>query len=270
MAIEGTITDHGTAATDAAASHADSGIHIALAAEHVTTFLGLPVTNTLITSILVSLLLFGIAFLVGSRLKLVPGRVQVIFEEMISFVLNYMTDVLGNAKLARRLFPLVITIFLFIFVANTIALVPGIGSVGLVSIGDHGGEFTSLLRSVNTDLNVTLALTIIAFVTIEVLGVVTLGFFKYASKFINFRSFMGFFVGIMELFSEVARLVSFSFRLFGNILAGKILILVIIFFVPYILPVPIMLFELFVGFLQAAIFSLLILFFVKLAITEPH
>ena len=77
-------------------------------------------------------------------------------------------------------------------------------------------------------------------------------------------------VGIIELFSEVARLVSYSFRLFGNIFAGEVMILVIQHFVPMVLPVPIMLFEVFVGFIQAVIFALLTLFFVKIAITEAH
>ena len=98
----------------------------------------------------------------------------------------------------------------------------------------------------------------------------TLGLLKYGKKFVNVTSALGFLVGIIELFSEVARLVSYSFRLFGNMFAGKVMVLVILYFVPWILPVPIMLFEFFVGFIQAAIFALLTLFFVKIAITEAH
>ena len=122
----------------------------------------------------------------------------------------------------------------------------------------------------NTDLNTTLALTVIAFIVIEVAGVATLGFLRYGKKFVNVSSALGFMVGIIELFSEVARLVSYSFRLFGNIFAGEVMIIVIQHFVPIVLPVPIMLFEVFVGFIQAAIFALLTLFFVKMAITEAH
>ena len=156
---------------------------------------------------------------------------------------------------------------MFIFTANIIEFTPGIGSIGWT----HGdGEFIPLLRSMNTDMNTTLALTIIAFVVIEVVGVATLGFLRYGKKFVNLSSVLGFMVGIIELFSEVARLVSYSFRLFGNIFAGEVMILVIQHFVPMVLPVPIMLFEVFVGFIQAAIFALLTLFFVKIAITEAH
>jgi F-type H+-transporting ATPase subunit a len=81
---------------------------------------------------------------------------------------------------------------------------------------------------------------------------------------------MGFFVGILELLGNLARLISFSFRLFGNIFAGHVLILVIVFFLPFFVPVPLMLFEVFVGFLQAAIFALLTLVFIKLAVEPPH
>ena len=122
----------------------------------------------------------------------------------------------------------------------------------------------------NTDLNVTLALAIISFLVIELTGIITIGFLKYFTKFVNLKSVLGFFIGIIELFSEIARLISFSFRLFGNIFAGEVLILVAIAFVPLIAPVPLMLFEVFVGFIQAAIFSLLTLFFIKIAVTEPH
>lgn len=247
-------------------------IHISLEAEKIGEFLGIPITNTMVTSWFVMATLIIIAVLVGTRLKMVPNKLQLIFEELIAFILNYMEEVLENKKLAQKLFPLIATIFLFIFTSNILEFTPGIGSLGFVSY-DLGGiktGFTPLLRSVNTDLNVTLALAIISFVVIEVVGVATLGAMKYAKKFINFSSPLNFIVGIIELFSELARLISFSFRLFGNILAGEILILVVAFFVPYFLPVPMMLFEVFVGFIQAAIFALLTLFFVKIAITEPH
>ena len=255
---------------EVATEQIDSGIHIALAAEQIGEFLGIPITNTLLTSWMVMLLLCVIAFFVGRNLKMIPGRVQALFEEMISFILGYMGEVLEDSKLARKLFPLIITLFLFIFTSNILEFTPGIGSFGFIEMTSHGEVFTSLLRSVNTDLNVTLALAVIAFVSIEIVGVATLGTLTYARKFLNFKSPLGFLVGIIELFSEFARLISFSFRLFGNILAGEVLIVVIISFVPYLLPVPIMLFEVFVGLIQAAIFALLTLFFVKIAITQPH
>jgi len=248
----------------------ESGIHIALAPEILTEIWGIPITNTLVTSWAVILLLGLAAFFIGRNLRLVPGKLQVLFELLLGGVLDYMEETLESRKLAVRFFPLIMTLFLFIFTANVLEFTPGIGSIGIVEY-DHGKEtLVPLFRSVNTDLNVTLALAIIAFLAIEVAGVLGIGFLKYAGKFVNFKSVLAFFIGIIELFSEMARLIAFSFRLFGNIFAGEVLILVIMFFVPVLLPVPLMLFELFVGFIQAAIFALLTLFFIKIAVTEPH
>lgn len=244
----------------------EGGIKVILAPEQIGYIFGFPLTNTLLTSWIVIGVLFIVAAIIGSRLKMTPSRPQVLFESLVEFIYDYVAETLESRDLARRFFPLLATIFLFIFTSNLLEFLPGIGSLGLV----HGTEFIPLLRSVNTDLNVTLMLAIMSFLVIEVTGVVVLGFWKYAGKFINFHSPIGFFVGIIELFSEIARIISFSFRLFGNIFAGEVLILVVIYFLPYVAPVPVMIFEVFVGFVQAAIFALLTLFFIKIAIAEPH
>ncbi|MEK7132990.1 MAG: F0F1 ATP synthase subunit A [Patescibacteria group bacterium] len=249
-----------------------TGIHVALAPETLGNFFGLPITNTLLMSWAVIIILSIIAVAIGRNIRLVPGRFQTLLEWLFGSVYDYIAETLESRTMARRFFPLLITLFLFIFTANMLEFTPGIGSVGIfhpsTSLG-QAGEFTALFRSANTDLNATLALAIISFFVIEVTGILTIGVLKYARKFVAFHSVMGFAVGIIELFSEIARLVSFSFRLFGNIFAGEVLILVVSYFVPYFLPVPIMLFEVFVGFIQAAIFSLLTLFFIKIAIAEP-
>lgn len=245
-------------------------IHISLAAEKIgrITFFGaeIPVTNTLLMAWVVMAFLLITGFFVGRHVSLAPGKVQLAFESLFDYVLTYMQETFGNRRLAEKFFPLIATIFLFIFASNMIQFIPGVGSVGFF----HGKEFIPLLRSVNTDFNVTLALAIISFLVIEISGFVVLGFWKYSKKFVNFSSGMGFFLGIMEFVSELARLVSFSFRLFGNIFAGEVLIAVAIAFLPYFLPVPLLLYELFVGLIQAAIFALLTLFFIKLAIAEPE
>lgn len=246
---------------------ADKGIHISLSAEKLGNFFGISITNTMLMGFVVFAVLVTIAFFVRKNLALVPGRVQTLIEILFTGILDYITETLEDEKLARKLFPLILTIFLFIFTANILEFTPGIGSAGFFH---PNGEFTPLLRSMNTDLNTTLALTVIVFIVIEIVGVGTLGILRYGKKFVNLSSVLGFLVGIIELFSEVARLISFSFRLFGNIFAGEVMILVIQHFVPMVLPVPIMAFEVFVGFMQAGIFALLTLFFVKIAITEPH
>ena len=251
----------------------NEGIKVALAPEQIGTLWGLPITNTLLMSWAVIVILGILAFIMGRNTKLIPSRFQTVLESLFGFVYDYIAETLESREMARKFFPLLLTIFLFIFTANMLEFTPGIGSVGLFHPSTSSGqatEFIPLFRSANTDLNATLALAIISFLVIEITGIMAIGLFKYSQKFLNFHSVMGFAVGIIEFFSEIARLISFSFRLFGNIFAGEVLILVVSYFVPYILPVPLMMFEVFVGFIQAAIFSLLTLFFIKIAISEPH
>lgn len=226
----------------------------------------MPLTATMITVWLVMLLLIGYALLVRAKLALVPGKLQSVTELVVGGVYDYVLDVLGDKKVTDRFFPVIITIFVFILSINWIGLVPGVGAFGSY----HDGKLVPWLYPGATDLNITIGLTIVAFFTIELAGVLGIGLWKYAGKFINFSGVMPFLLGLMELISELARLVSFSFRLFGNIFAGKTLLLVAMFFVPYILPVPVYAYELFVGFIQALVFAILTLFFIKLAIEEPH
>lgn len=255
------------AAGHAAETGHEAGIHIALAAEKLGTFFGIPITNTLVTSWITIFFLVVVGVLIGRNTRLIPSKVQLLFEMMFEYVYDFVTQILGSRQHARTYFPLLMTLFLFIFIANMLHFIPGVGSL---TYHVAGGETVPFLRAPNTDLNVTLALTIIVVTIIELAGVFTIGLWRYAGKFINFSSPVNFLVGIIELISEAARLVSFSFRLFGNIFAGEVLIAVVVFFVPYILPVPLMAFEVFVGFVQAAVFTMLTLFFIKIAITPPH
>lgn len=251
-------------------SEAGSGIAIHLAPDVVTHIGSLPITSTLITTWLTMAVLILGAYLLKRKLSLVPGRTQTVLETLVGGAYGYVEETLENKPLARKYFPILATIFFFILAANWIGLLPGVASIGFWTESHGATRLIPLFYPVNTDLNVTIALALIAFVTIEYAGISVVGAFKYIGKFINFHSPLAFFVGLIELISEFGRLLSFSFRLFGNIFAGKTLILVAVFFLPYLVPVPIMAFELFVGFIQAVVFAMLTLFFIKLAIAEPH
>ena len=261
----------------------EEGIHVSIRAEELTRFMGIPLTNTLLMSWVVLVILTLIALVVRYRINILPSKLQLLLELLLENVFEFIETTLESKDLAKRYFPLITTIFLFIFTANLLEFIPGVGSVGLIAhkastiAGEAGNtEFIPLLRSMNTDLNVTLALAILSFLTIEISGIFMIGFFKYFSRFLPFAAFkhgignglISMFVGIIEFVSELIRLISFSFRLFGNIFAGEVLLLVVTFFVPFIIPVPFMAFEVFVGFMQAAIFALLTLFFIKLAVSE--
>ena len=244
----------------------EQGLHITLAAGRLFEVWGIPVTNSLLTIWLVMALLVVVGIVVRRRIALVPGKLQNMFEMFFEYLLDMMEKTLGTRQLALRYFPLIATIFIFILAANWLDFVPIFETLGLAG---EGHELTALFYPANADLNTTLALAIISFFVIELSGILTLGLLKYGAKFVNFHGgVMGFIVGLLELIGNLARLVSFSFRLFGAIFAGHVLLMVVGTFVPLFLPVPLMAFEAFIGLLQAAIFAILTLAFIKLAITE--
>lgn len=240
-------------------------IHLApLALFHIGDF---AVTNTFFTTLVVSALLIIFAFFAGRSLRLKPSKFGAVVEALVMLPYQFVRDTLENDAVTRRVFPIIMTIFVFVLAQNWFGLLPFTEGIGIITHDSHG-KLVSFFHSAATDLNFTLMLAFVAFFVIEIAGIATLGAFRYGKKFISFASPLAFSIGLIELISELARIVSFSFRLFGNVFAGKTLIIVAGFFVPLFLPVPIMAFELFVGFIQAAIFALLTLFFVKIAISS--
>ncbi|EKD86387.1 MAG: hypothetical protein ACD_37C00314G0001, partial [uncultured bacterium] len=148
-------------------------------------------------------------------------------------------------------------------------LLPGVGSIGLERI--HGGEkeFIPLFRAGSADLNTSLALALISMITIQMVGIKALGV-AYLQRFFNFKNPLYFYVGLLELISEFSKVISFSFRLFGNIFAGEVLLAVIAFLIPVIAPIPFLGMEIFVGFIQALVFSMLTAVFINAATVREH
>ncbi|HEX8946929.1 MAG TPA: F0F1 ATP synthase subunit A [Candidatus Paceibacterota bacterium] len=243
-----------------------SGIEVILKAEQLGTLFGLPITNSLIMTWIVGAILIIGAYFIGRSFSLKPNKLQAGLEWIFSSATDYVAELLESETLARRLMPLLTTVFLFILLSNELEFSPGIGSLGLM----REGVFMPLLRAPTSDLNTTLALAVIVVIVIEMTGVLTLGVLKYGKKYLNFSSPIGFAAGLIELVSNLGRLISFSFRLFGNIFAGEVMVAVAGYFLPYVLPAPLMGFEMFIGVIQALVFVMLTLFFVKLSIMEPH
>lgn len=134
--------------------------------------------------------------------------------------------------------------------------------------GKFVGELIPLFRGPNTDLNTPLALAIASAIAVEFWGISSLGLFTYGKKFFDFRGPINFFVGILELVSELVRLVSFTFRLFGNMFAGEVVILMFTFLTPIVLTLPFYGLEIFVGLIQGFIFSMLTLVFGVMAVSH--
>jgi F-type H+-transporting ATPase subunit a len=248
---------------------------------------GFPVTNTILASWITTLLLLGLCFTATRKMKLVPDRRQSLIEMVLGEALNFCESIAGKEN-ARRFFPVVTTIFIFVLGNAWIGLIPGFSSI-LVTNAE--GIKVPLLRGSNTDFNTPLALALISFCIIEFYGFKTFGV-GYLKKFISlgelFRGIglvftgkvkkglgklgtgiINFVVGLLELLTEVARIVSFTFRLFGNMTAGEIVILTVTFLAPFLIADVFYGLELIIGFVQALVFSLLTLIFLSLAVA-PH
>jgi F-type H+-transporting ATPase subunit a len=249
----------------------------------------MPITNTIITSWITVLILLLIAFFVTRKSKLIPGRFQSAVEAIIEWMYNFCKDVAG-AENGRKFFPVVTTIFLFVLLNALMNLIPGFGSI--MAITPEGT--VPLLRGANTDINTALSLAFISFVFVTYYGLKD-GKFGFVKQFFNvgrfakgwghlftgkFKSafpnigfgFIDIIVSVLEFISYLIRLVSFTFRLFGNMTGGEILILILFFLLGFagfgLIQVG-YLFETLVGVVQALIFSGLTLVFAAMA-AEPH
>lgn len=268
---------------------------IALPAEPILTlpFVGFSITNTLLATWLTMLILIVGSIAVTRNLKLVPSGLQNLVEWGLEVLLSLVESVAGSG--GRKFFPLVATIFIFLLVCNWMGILPGFASVGLIHEAHHGGHQVqqvsilgldigllqaeevgehetgwtvfSFLRSAATDLNTPIALALISVLMTQVVGVQAQGM-RYFSKFVNLKGAMGpidMIVGLLETISEFAKIISFSFRLFGNVFAGEVLLAVMAFIIPYLISIPFLGLELFVGFMQAFVFAFLTLIFMYMA-----
>jgi F-type H+-transporting ATPase subunit a len=245
------------------------------------------ITNTMVTAWISILLIILLSFLAFRRMKLVPRGLQGVMEFAFGFILDFCVEVVGE-KNGRRFFPVVATIFIFVAFNAWLSLLPIFGNAFYLP---EGSTKIPLLRGANTDLNVTLALAIFSFITVEYYGIKDLGAVKYLKKFVRidqlkkglgqvfsgkvksglgsvFFGFIDVVVGALETLSEFIRLISFSFRLFGNMMAGEILLMILAFLVPLTLAVPFYGLEMFIGFIQAFVFGSLTLIFINLAVTS--
>jgi len=247
-------------------------MHISLAAEKIIEIGPVAITNTMLVTWVVILLLSIVSILVARNIKEIPGKLQNFWEFIIEAILGMIENVTGDRKKAEKMLPIVATLFIFIITANWVGLIPGFETIGRWEILEGEKVLVPYLRPPAADLNTTLSLAIISVVTVQIFGFGYLGF-KYIKKFINFKGPIQFFVGILEIISEFAKIISFSFRLFGNIFAGAVLLMVISFLIPAVAALPFYGLELFVGFVQALVFAMLTTVFIQVAtasLSEEH
>jgi F-type H+-transporting ATPase subunit a len=244
-------------------------------AEPLFYFGNFPVTNALITSWATVLILLILSIILRLKMKKIPGKLQHIFEVVLEGALSLVDQVTNDRKISKKIFPLVFSLFIFILVSNWLGLLPIFGSMGLlVKEGAHS-VFVPFLRSGTADLNTTLALSLLAVLGSNLFGIFTVGLWKLFNKYINLKALgsifikvwedpavlliapISFFVGLLELIGELAKIASLSFRLFGNVFAGEVLLASMAAIFAFIVPGPFLFLEIFVGLIQALIFALL-------------
>ena len=237
---------------------------ISLAAEKVATIFTFNITNSTLGTLVVDVMLIVLAVTVKSTgVKKIPGALQNLVEMLVEVFLEF-CDSIAHAK-SRIFFPIVFTFFLFIIFSNWVALLPGFSSITL----QEAHKSIPVFRSPSADLSTTLALGIFSILAVQFFGFKYLGL-SYLKKYINLKGPIDFFVGILELVLEVAKIASFAFRLFGNIFAGEVLLIVAGSLIPLISPIPVLGMELFVGFIQALVFAMLTLVFLSMSVEKAH
>lgn len=257
---------------------------IPLAAEplfHVGNF---PVTNAMVNAWIVAGFFVIVAYIASRQISLIPRGIQNVVETVIEAVLGEIEKVAGDKQKARLFFPLVATIFFVVLANNWLGLVPGTGTIGIYGLMHGEVELIPLLRPAGSDLNFTLAIALTAVVFSHMVGIRAFGVVHYVSKFVNIQGIwrslkhgpmaimtavIEFAVGLLEIIGEVAKVLSLSLRLFGNVFAGEILMTVMLGLFAFALPIPFIFLEIVVGLVQATVFSMLTLVYLVIAST-PH
>ena len=254
------------------------------AAEVVFHIGSLPVTNAMVNAWIAVIFFVVVAFLASRMNAKVPKGLQNFFEAVVEFMLNEAQKVTGDEKKSRAFLPIVGTIFLFLLFSNWLGLIPGTGSIGIYGMHHGAVELLPLLRPAASDLNLTLGIALFAVGMSHVYGLMTLGFAGHLSKFVNIIgivkslkkgpmaiivALIEFGVGFIEIVSELAKVLSLSLRLFGNIFAGEVLITVMLGLFSFFLPIPFIFFEILVGAIQATVFAMLTLAYLTVA-TAAH
>lgn len=232
---------------------------------------GFQIRNTLLMSWISVLFLCVVAWRFSRKYmeNAVPTGFQNLVETIIEGLYDFFHSVTQDTKQTKQFFGVCATIFFFVVVSNWFGIFPGVGPIGIWEVEEGHKILVPLFRSTFSDVNMTLAIAFISVFMTQVYGMMNLKFGGYWGKFfVNpLRDPIGFAVGLLELISEFSKIISFSFRLYGNIFAGEVLLAVIGFLAPYLAPFPFYGLELFVGLIQGLVFSLLTLVFFKMGST---
>lgn len=223
-----------------------------------------PVTNTIINTLMVDAVIIGAVIYLSKKISLVPTNM---FHVMIEYVVEGfygLTESISHHQ-AAKIFPYFMSFFLFILLVNWSGLIPGVGTIG---IKEGDGLLIPFIRGGTSDLNMTLGLALVSVVATHILSIKTTGIASYLSRYFSLNP-INLFVGILEIASEITKVVSLSFRLFGNVYAGEVVLSTISSIFAFLAPLPFMALEVIVGVVQALVFAMLTMVFMGI-LTTPH
>ncbi|MFH1712298.1 MAG: F0F1 ATP synthase subunit A [Patescibacteria group bacterium] len=258
-------------------------VPVVLAAEPIFHIGGFTVTNAMLNAYIAVAFFILVAYIASRRKGLVPRGIHNVIEALVEFTFNEVQKVTEDKKKTKIFLPLVASIFFFILFSNWLGLLPGTGSIGIWETMHGEMELIPLLRPATSDLNMTLAIAVVAIFSTHLAGLTMAGWLNHISKFFNFRgivqafkkgpmavivSIVEFFVGLIEIIGEFAKTLSLSLRLFGNVFAGEVLMTVMLSLFSFVLPIPFIFLELLVGVIQATVFAMLTLAFLVVATME--
>jgi len=238
-----------------------------LAPETLITIANFPITNTLLDTLAVDVLLIGSVVWLKKHMAIIPNKFQNLMEYVIDSFYNLTESISG--KNAPAIFPFFMSFFLFILIGNWLGLFPGFGTVGFFEHVEGKTELVPLLRNFTSDFNATFALALISLVSTHILAIRAIGVGQYLGRYFSLNPVM-LFVGILEIISEITKVISLSFRLFGNIFAGEIVLSTVSNLFAFVFPVPFLLLETIVGLVQALVFSMLTMAFMSILMTPHH
>ncbi len=235
---------------------------VSFAAEPIVRLGFFSVTNSFLDTLLVDTLLIGLIIAINKNLSLIPGFLQNTVEMIIENFYNLTESVAGER--ASKIFPYFTSFFIFILVANWTGLIPGLTATGIYE--NH--KLIPLFRAATSDFNVTLGLALISAFATHIMSINTIGIKDYLSRYFSLNPIY-LFIGFLEMISEITKVISLSFRLFGNIFAGEIVLGTVSTIFAFLFPLPFLLLEVIVGLVQALVFSMLTMAFMAI-LTTPH
>ncbi len=258
-----------------------------LFAEPIYHYKNFSITNSLLVSWATVIIIVILVFIIRFKLKEIPKGIQNLFEIIVEGALSLCDQVTNNRALSLKIFPIAIAVFFFILINNWFGILP-LGGFGILEKGKEGLAFIPFLRGGTADINTTLALAIMAVIGANVFGVFSIGIWKTFNKYVNLKVIgeiikkirkeptiivvapITFFVGLIEIIGEFAKIASLSFRLFGNVFAGEVLLAFMAALIGYIVPIPFIFLELLLGAIQALIFAVLLVVYFTIGSTDHN